>query len=291
MLAPSIDVEILDPMGNVVSSGDPDYSQIVSDFRRWQQVSDETGLEAGQWSIRVSGDGAYSLRVLAESSIHLAYQGDFTPRSGEATRMRAFLDVPGQPPTVSWSLMSMDGTATQPIELFDDGMHGDGNANDGYYGGMVVPVGSNCWFLVAEGVASNGDSFRRQYHAPLRLRGYSLMGPDSSVSLPGSTQTVNFMLANNATEGGDPVTYDLGLYSEQGWAITSTLPVSITLNAGEIYDVDVELSIPMSATIGVLEEISLVAAPMGDIALSAIVVAEIEVVAELQNYLPIITRP
>ena len=288
--APTVNVVIRDPLGNIVGDGDPGYSQLISDERRWQQIRDAGGLDAGEWTVEVSGDGDFSLRLLADSNVHLAYQGDFTPRSGQPTPMRAYLSAPGTVSNVSFKLVSMDGSSEQPIQLFDDGAHGDGQPNDGWYGGMVTPQGVNCWFLVVEGQLQNGDDFRRQYHAPIRIRGYQLTGPDSTSSISGATQVVSFTLANNTTEGGDPVTYDLGLYSELGWTISGTVPASITLGAGQSYVAMLEVTVPATATNGLMEEITLVAAPLGDIGLSAVVVAEVTAF-EGHVYLPIITRP
>ena len=204
--------------------------------------------------------------------------------------MRAYLSAPGTVISATFKLVSMDGTGEQLIELFDDGNHGDGQPNDGLYGGMVTPQGVNCWFLTVEGQLQNGDDFRRQYHAPIRIRGYQLSGPDNANSFPGANQVISFTLANNVTEGGDPVTYDLGLYSELGWTISGTVPASVTLGVGESYVAMLEVTVPATATNGLMEEVTLVAAPLGDIGLSAVVVAEVTAF-EGQLYLPIITRP
>ncbi len=79
---------------------------------------------------------------------------DYKPITGEMADVYALVAGPGLP--------RMNSTST--IQLFDDGAHGDGQANDGVFGGVVPGPAEPGGFtvkLVAWGTNNSGETFTR----------------------------------------------------------------------------------------------------------------------------------
>jgi hypothetical protein len=289
-------VVIRDPAGNVVDAGTNGYEVLSNDFRRFQALYPSGNLPTGTWKVEVSGDGKFWIDLYGSSTLHLAYPGRHTLPTGRAVPFRAALiNEAGDPSivdTANFSLVSMDGRQELPIDLFDDGQHGDGAAGDGLYGGPVLRDKQGCWMLMVRGTLTDGSSFTRMYPAPIRFRGFALDDPASLSAIPGTLRTVNFSLVNESdANGGQTTTFDLEAFSDQGWALTDNVPSSITLQPGERVNIPVSVQVPSGASVGTTDNVMLVAAPANDIGLSTSATAELDVVNSMELYLPIIVRP
>ena len=289
-------VVVRDPNGSIIDASTDGYQVLSSDFRRYQALYPSGDLLTGTWTIEVSGDGGFWIDLYATSSLHLVYPGRHTLPAGRPVPFRAALiDEMGDPgivTTATFSLVSMDGRQEVPIDLFDDGQHGDGAAGDGLYGGPVLRDQQGCWMLLVRGTLSDGSPFTRMYPAPIRFRGFDLDDPPSLLAEPGMQRTVNFYLANGTTvPGGEATTFDLEVFSDQGWVITDTVPVSVTLQPGESINIPVTVEVPAGTLIGMTDNVVLVSAPTTDIGLATSATAALDVVESLtQVFLPIMER-
>ena len=271
-------VVIRDPNGNIVDNGTDGYEVLSNDFRRFQALYPSGDIPTGTWKIEVSGDGSFWIDLYADSTLHLAYPGRHTLPAGRPVPFRAALvnelGDPGIVKSATFSLISMDGRQEQPIDLFDDGQHGDGAAGDGIYGGPVLRDQPGCWMLLVRGTLSDGSSFTRMYPAPIRFRGFDLDDPSPISAVPGTTRTVNFRLENGtivnnrtAANNGGATTFDLELFSDLGWAITDTVPTSVTLQPGESINIPVSVQVPSGMSVGMTDNVVLVSVPTNDIGL------------------------
>ena len=288
----SYTVVLTDPNGNIIDESVDGYHLLQSDFRRYQTLYPNGDLPTGTWKIEVSGDSDFMLDLYANSTLHLVYPDAHTLPSGRPVQFRAGLvDEGGNPDlitTANFSLVSMDGQQEIPIELFDDGQHNDGVAGDGLYGGYVFREQQGCWMLMAEGSLRDGSKFTRMYPAPIRFRGFDLDNPPPFSTLPGMQRTVNFHLSNGETAQGEgATTFDLEVFSEQGWVITDTIPVSVTLLPGESINIPVTVQVPSDTLIGMSDNVVLVAAPTTDIGLATSATTTLSVVEFLEQFLPV----
>jgi hypothetical protein len=306
-VAPGVQVQLRAPGGMPVGPSTPGFFGLSAFNREYFGVyrcltctlsmpAPSAPIPTGTWSVRVSGSGAYAVDIVAETTLHLAYLGRHNMPTGRNTFVRAALvEETGlnAPVTANFRLISADGQQSQPVNLFDDGQHNDGAAGDGLYGGVINPNQPGLWRLAVTGELSDGSSFQRLDPTPIRVQRFRLPEPTGSVALPGSTRQVTFELINDpATRGGTSVTFDLEVFSEQGWTITDTVPLSVTLAPGETVEIAVEVVIPAGATIGAVEETTLVAVPVDDIGAAITAATETAVVDELEVYLPLaISRP
>lgn len=291
----AFEVEIRDPNGKVVAVGTDGYEVLRSDYRRFQSLAPTGELQTGTWTVEVSGEGSFWVDFYADSTLHLVYPGRHTMRAGQPVPFRAALiNEAGDPSIVAnatFSLISMDGRQEQPIELFDDGQHGDGAAGDGLYGGRVLRDQQGCWMLRVQGTLRDGSSFSRMYPAPIRFRGFDLDDPAPTSVTAGTQRTVNFHLANGSTtRAGKTTTFDLELFSDQGWAITDAVPASVTLQPGESINISVPVQVPPDAPLDAIDNVVLVSAPTTDIGMATSATATLNVVESIRVFLPITLR-
>ncbi len=302
-LGGAVEVELIDPDGNVLVPGTSGYQLLESTSRSWHVLDNYSPpLEGGPifpggWELRVSGTGAYEILIVSDSMLHMAYLGSHTLTRGRPVPLRAVLieEAHGESnPVVSadFRLVALNGQQTIPIDLFDDGNHGDGEAGDGLYGGVVNPAVPGLWRLAVQGELSDGTTFRRIDPAPLRVVHHRLPTPPARLSLPDNTVLNTFTLFNEdpAAEGGS-TTFDLALFSSLGWTPTGTIPLSITLNPGESVVFSVETTVPAGAVAGEMEEVTLTAVPTGNIGSGLSATGQISVVDRLPTFLPVALKP
>jgi hypothetical protein len=200
--------------------------------------------------------------------------------------------------TVNFRLTSLTGNTLIPLNLHDDGLHGDGAANDGLYGGVYTPTIAGTWHLEAFGQSEDGSQFRRMDPAPVRVVRFRLPDPPRRSVAPDSTERVTFTLTNedaplpdvrtqNAAAG---TTFALAVFSSQGWAVTGTVPATVTVDFGASIDIGLDVQVPPGAARGLVEETSLAAISQGDIANSRVAVAETAVGYPYNLFLPILRR-
>lgn len=313
--APPVQIELRDPDNNVIDTATVGFDELTSSRRHFLRFypPSASDLKDGEWEIRISGDGDYNVTVMSQSSVHMTYLGPGSIPVSQPSSIRVALAetaagvlAPEMPTdaaslVVDFQLVPSDGVGTpQSISLFDDGEHNDGAAGDGIYGGMVQPTAPGWWRIAAEGQLDDGTSFRRLAEVPIRVQQYRVTKPDADTAAAGTTRQVTFTLSNDATTANGigtnsgavatATTFDLALFSEQGWTMTNTIPVSVTLAPGETFTITADVVIPAAAPEGTVEESTFVAVDANDVNVGLTAVAETEV-ADEKVYLPFVIKP
>jgi hypothetical protein len=127
--------------------------------------------EAGAYVLEVESEGAAAVSVVVaepESPLALTtWAGPLSHRPGEPVILGATLRDGRQPvgARVTARLAGPRGTAGEPIELLDDGLHGDGAAGDGAYGARIEGTATAPGFwsvrFDASGQDGRGGAFER----------------------------------------------------------------------------------------------------------------------------------
>lgn len=268
---------------------------------------------AGEWQLQVSGSGEYEVNVKANTDFHMANLSQPKAAVDKATPIVVALGsspheaaeadaLPGvrnhsiRCLTCTFRLIPLNGGVARPLTLFDDGKNNDGLPNDGIYGGEVTINQPGLWQLEASGVLSSGtelEPFMRTDPTPMQFKRMRTNQPDSVQQLAGSTRTVNFSLTNSSDDparAAQTMSFDIGVYSEQGWVVTDTVPLSVTLAPDETVTIPVEVVVPADAPAGAVEETTFVAVPTDDFTDSSTAVAETTVIDEVRIYLPLLSK-
>lgn len=301
--AADLQVQLKDPEDNVIGAGTPGFAHISTVAREFLEVERDAGspLEPGQWQLQLLGSGTYWINVKAETGLHMTYLGpSWSHGVGRPTRLLAGLvvDDPGlQPAAIQFRLTSLTGNTIVPLTLHDDGQHGDGAAEDGLYGGAYIPAIPGFWYLEVLGESEDGSLFRRVDPAPIRVQRFRVPNPPPILAMPNSTERMTFTLSNEnqppdglvAQDLTAGTTFELEIFSSQGWAITETVPASVTVDFGASIEIGLDVNVPVSATIGATEETTLVVLEAGDIATSYNAMAQTTVLFP-SVYLPYLRR-
>jgi hypothetical protein len=177
------------------------------------------------------------------------------------------------------------GPALPGGTLYDDGQHRDGAAGDGIFGGSAtLPPGA--YRLAVRGELTDGTTVQRVDPSPIRARRFQLESPRQRQATAGTNITRTFRLVN---DGDMEQSYELMVESSQGWALTGTVPASMTLAAGETRMIQVLVQIPQGTSAGMVEETSLTAVG-ADVLDSETATAETVVVDAFTIYLPMVQR-
>ncbi|MFW6097869.1 MAG: hypothetical protein ACOC9Z_07320, partial [Chloroflexota bacterium] len=141
--------------------------------------------------------------------------------------------------------------------------------------------------LIVTGELPDGTTLQRMAAVPIRARRFGLQAPPNRQVQAGVHLQHSFVLTN---DGNSSQSYDLLAVSEEGWTDTSTIPMSVTLDAGEVFTVAVPLHVPDDAEPGAVEETSLTVIGE-DLVDSETVVARTTVEGLVQTYIPLIRQP
>lgn len=294
-------VQLTDPEGNEIMPGDNTpgvtyFETATTSYFRIELEGVSISSYRGNWTADVSGEKPYHFTSSADSGLTVQFLNSHTVPAGRPTPVRVALSVPRAvtvmiDPGAIFKLRSRDGSREIPLDLYDDGLHGDGQGADGIFGGSVV-LPQGLWYLWVTGNLDDGSAFQRLDPIPIRAHPFHVQPPVDRQALPGSVLAHSFTLTNEGEEmqvynNLAAQTYELTFTSSQGWALTDTLPTEITLETGESVDLVVPLQIPEDAEPGAIETISLTAvAPGDDLFDSATASSVTTVVDQLTVYLP-----
>jgi hypothetical protein len=307
MMAPEpadIEVKLVDPSGNDFEPGDTGFSTIATTDRQFLEMraAGSPALDPGLWKVHITGTGAYRLDVKANTDLHMAYLGpSWSLAQGRLTHLRAGLlssDPEWRLREVQFRLTSFTGNTTIPLALHDDGQHGDGAAGDGLFGGGYIPTIPGIWYLEAFGRGEDGRFFRRMDPAFIRVSRSRIAEPPPRTAAPDSSQNITFTIHNDNVAPGEPngpalaanTTYELALFSSRGWAVTGTVPASVTIPYGGSTDIQVAVHVPRVVPHGAVEETTLVAIEAGQIGASLEATGRITAKSDHVIFLPQISR-
>jgi len=211
-------------------------------------------LVVGVWQAQISGDGSFALSTSGNSSISFEYLSDTSLAKDEAVNLLASLTGPVA--SASFQFVHPDGTLLQTINLFDDGLHGDGLANDGVYGGTYTPTTAGSFYFRVEGTTTDSTEFERIATEMIRVQTMSVVAPADQPVSPGTTLVYDFSIINGGTVDE---TYDLVIASSQGWADLSGVPGSVTVLAGATEHILIPVNVPITAVEGLMDDLVLTA--------------------------------
>jgi hypothetical protein len=294
-----ISLMVKDPDGNLLQEGEPgvEIRETSSGSTFIINVADvytpPPGETSATWEVIVEGSGDYVLNAAADSAIHLEYLGDHVLPTNVERLLRARLATSGGAPAVNGATVEfalkhiMNGTVL-PVTLYDDGQHGDGDADDGIFGGPVT-MKRGLWYLVARGELTNGAEFERTHTTPIRGKGFRTNKPRDGQQVAGSTGILNFEVSNDESPARNKAaarTYELDVESLLGWSSDEGVPSRIVLEPGETRIVRVSVVVPEDAQTGDEEETFLTIIESEDVGSSETLTVKTMVVDELKSYLP-----
>ncbi len=295
----AIKLMVKDPDGNLLKAGDPgvevlETSSGTSFIIDVDEVYTPTSAEmSATWEVIVQGSGDHVLNAVADSAVHLDYLGKHVLPANKERLIRAALSTGSgapsvEPSTVQFAVKHAMNGKVMPIDLFDDGQHGDGQAGDGIYGGPVT-VKRGLWYLAAKGELSDGGAFERMVEVPIRVKGFSASQPKDQQQVAGNSSTVQFQVTNdevNALAQVSSKVYEVSVDSLLGWSTADGVPESIVLAPGETETINVLVEVPEGADLGDVEETFLTVVESNDIGSSDTVTVKTTVVDKMAVYLP-----
>lgn len=250
-LSGSVDLILSRPDGTQVNPSDPGVTFTgISNAQYFQIVLPLPGI----WQAQVIGDGSYTFSASGNTPISLDYLSDTSLPWNKAANLQALLTGPVS--SATFKITHVDGSSPTPIPMFDDGLHGDGVANDSIYGGVWTPTEGGEFYFHASGVAEGGSAFEQVATKVIRVQSMNVMAPIDLTVVPNTSLSYDFIIANN---GSQVDTYDLTYSSSQGWADFTSVPTSISIDGGHTFQIQIPVNIPVGAAIGTHEETTLVA--------------------------------
>lgn len=225
----------------------------------------------GLWRAEITGEGEFAFSSSGDTEINFEYLGDAALAKGESEEIVASLSGPIA--AAQFQLVTLDGTVVDTINLVDDGLHGDGAARDGTYGGQYTPAREGDFRLQVQGVISESlavasgmleadesgpaaTSFQRIALEVIHVHSLNVVGNETPVTDDGLAVTYVFSVTNN---GATDDTFDLIVSSDQGWADLTGVPTSLALAAGATAQIQITVHIPPTATLGSTNETTLIA--------------------------------
>ncbi|MBN1485818.1 MAG: hypothetical protein JXA37_13975 [Chloroflexia bacterium] len=243
-----VDLTVYDPNDDPISGADPDVTYLDVGKVKYYRVSNP---DTGTWTARASGDGTYYFTSSAQSPLEADLEGDRSLRTSGTNLLllNLGLSLTTQP---AFSLVYPDGTLHASVDLYDDGVHDDGKADDGLYGGQnTVPYTYQSLYLQVDGQLPSGEAFRRTALTPLHTHRIVVapMMPQEQFAYPEQAVVHMFQLFN---PNGFPNCYTMVAQSSQGWS-TPVAPAYQCLNPGASGIVQVFIVVP-SDTNGLVDE-------------------------------------
>lgn len=279
-------LSVNDPNGETIVSGEAGVQQIIAGNNSMLLIT-SPALKRGVYSIDCSSTHDYILSVSGVSEHAVNLLGDTTVGIGEILPVQLAIwslspptgpagpgpDGPGGPlppilippePMRPFELAKLkfftekeDGSDRHYVDLFDDGLHDDKLPGDGIYGGSVVFESEGQFRL---GVTDN-KLFQRVTNLLIASGAVSISGPNDTVALPGATVTYSFSIKNIGVASR---TFEVQAASSAGWADLTGVPSAITLDAGGTKDVNISVTVPVSAINGDSSVLTLIVVAIDD---------------------------
>jgi hypothetical protein len=256
MLSGAGSLTLIDPNGMTVNPTDPSVTYTAVTNAKYYQIANPV---VGVWQAQVNGDGTFAFSTSGNSSINFAYLSDTSLAKNVTVNLLASLTGPVS--SASFQVIYPDGTLLQTVSLFDDGLHGDGLASDGTYGGAYTPTTGGNFYIRVVGTTADDTGFERISTTTIRVQTLNVVAPADQTAAPGATEVYDFSITNGGTSNE---TYDLVITSSQGWADLSGVPSSISVTAGATGHVLIPVNVPTTATEGTTDELVLSAVSESD---------------------------
>lgn len=243
---------------------------------------------AGTWSVTVSGDGEFTMRVKGESPLRfssfdvvelrgvLGHDGYLpisgTPIAGQLSKLSARVSA-GNFSTAQFQLRSTNGTLVQTLSLPElPNLQGDTSRE--FFGEATLPTTPVLAHVT--GVDTNGQTYQRVVPTVIRAQTIAIDAPRFKEIYPGHA----FTFTTQVTNYGAPGTFELDVSDEQGF-VGYVSPSAFTLNTGASIEVTVTGKAPID-TAGTTDEITLSVASTGLSDAKNSAVTDLNVLPELE---------
>lgn len=275
------------PDGTVLDTTMPGVTEILGGSSRMLVVT-SPALVTGVYTVATTVDTPYMLSISGDSAYGAEIVGDATVGIGQTKAIVVRLssltpptapagpgpDGPGgamakvntAPPVrpfstaaLTFTFESEDGAPATAVTLYDDGLHGDGQPNDGVYGGSFTAPSSPARQRI---VVSDGAGFQRVTKLMVTSGKVSVEGPDAAgTSSPGATISRTFTLRNLSA---NDQTFNLTSSSTSKWEQLSDLPATLSVKAGAATNVVMHVTVPSGTPNGQTSTLTLIAAAQSD---------------------------
>jgi len=255
-------LKLTQPSGGAITEGTASTEVTELNCGRIITVSSP---EAGEWSAEITGTGRYWLEAQAQSDIFLI-SAEFVKRGGRPGHEGLFR-IQGEPvagtpamlevslsaramETSEFYLVTEEGQSIQTVQ-----MHAVNSERDSleFVGSVDLPA--QPFRVAVKGSDSNGKQYERFFPNLFRVESVEVSPQlDFDELSPGGTEQVAFTVRNLA----DPRTFTI-IVTDAHQFVGKVEPKELTLGAGEMGAVQVELTVPEGTAPGVSDNVVFVA--------------------------------
>ena len=218
----------------------------------------------GAWTVTVSGDGEFTIRVTGESPLRFSsfdivqlgglagHEGYFPisgqPLAGPVSKVIADLS-PGNFNTAQFELRSANGTLLQTLALSEIPNVETGITKQ-FIGDVTFPTVPVLAHVT--GTDINGQAFQRVVANPIKPQTVQITAPSANQIYPGR----DFSYTAQITNHGAADTFKIDASDDEGF-IRKVSPSAFTLNTNETVEVTVHLKTPADIPAGSMDVIML----------------------------------
>jgi len=290
----SVTFSVSGPEGAVVKRPDGSTVQPTDASVSSANISGGTVLSIsdpadGAWTVTVSGDDEFTLRVTGESPLRLSsfdvvelaglegHEGYFPiegqPLAGSTNKVLADLS-PGEFTTAQFELRSADGALLQTLPLTEV-PNDDPDTNRQYFGDVTFPTAP----VLAQvtGTDINGQPFQRVVPKTIKAQTVQITATRGSEIYPGR----DFSYTAQVTNHGVADTFRIDASDDQS-LVRKISPSAFTLNTGQSIDVTVNVKAPTDIAPGSLDSVTLTVASTGSSETKNSAVTQLTIVPELE---------
>ncbi len=242
-------INLTRPDGTPVNPSDADvleHRQVQSSFDTGHEQYRIESPSSGYWTATIDAEKSYCSEYVAmaearsKNELHLLSPtpGQHIGFCQDVPLLASFLGAT-QPISGAQVMAEIDGPLTdgpQMLQLFDDGEHGDGQANDGMYGNTFVPcpeplmfggVGSYQIRLLGNGTNEGGEPITRSQRSAYYATPSTTSDPDAVQArvllVDDDANSPNVRDAYTTTLDALGITYDVWDIVNDGPVVTPTL--------------------------------------------------------------------
>ena len=274
------------PDGSTVQSTDPGVNSANISGGTIFSISDPAD---GAWSVTVSGDGEFTIKVIGESPLSFSsfevvevgggsgHEGYFPigglPLAGTVNKVVADLS-PGNFNSAQFELRNPNGALLQTLALSEI-PHDEAGTTRQYFGDVTFPTVSVLAHVT--GTDSNGQAFQRVVPKRIKAQTVKIKAPLFSEIYPGR----DFSFTAQVTNHGASDTFTIKATDDES-LIRKISPSAFTLNTGETINVTVNVKAPADIPAGSMDVVTLTVGSSGASDTNNFAVTELSIVPELE---------
>jgi CSLREA domain-containing protein len=218
--AGNISMTLKKPGGSIVSTSDPSVSYISGSTYDMYKIQ---APESGTWTMEISGTSgsAYSISASTWAAMDISVESDkdvYAP--GNPIKLTASIkdtSILSGPANITGTVISVvsesPSSAATSFELYDDGAHGDGAANDGEYANAFTNTnnqGDYNFDIQFSGVNKDGQPFVRKSYISRRVNNFPYVTSITRASADNTSYNVKYSVSfSEPVVGVDPSDFEV----------------------------------------------------------------------------------